>query len=593
MLKSGVGRSSSTLPPIFVRTKKFVPLPTLEKLSSCFVFLFTKNHFIMAKGSIISLMKGKLGQIVLYKVTNSNNKQTQGAREYVAEVANPQTAAQNAQRMKLAPAANFYRGLAVILDHSWQGVKYGNDSRQYFMKMALSNANGSVFPFVLKGEKRFIPGEYPISRGSLAPVFVNDINANQQIISSLADNGDLDVTGPFASVVASLLQSNPTLAAQDQVTVVATYEHDDSYYPLYRRILLNVNDFGDTEAQSFQTICHKNGMEITSVDGQLAFRLGSLVGEGDDAEFQAISDVCVGAAIIISRRNGDGNQTSNWLRSAADLFVTDEFLAKWMSAEQYAAAIASYSKSTTATTSNYYLNQSGNENAGAPAIEQVSVASNVLFPQLTGTPFQLILSQVYDPSTNKSYYVIEETVDSWDTYRLLSTVATGTWVEMDSITKTAAPAGPAFEFKTRAQADAILGRDSSNPGRYPAPDHRIPEDSDFLSIITVDLPASATGTAGKVSAVLQKGEDNGYSIEIPIDRTSAGGSGYPQGCFEADGFEFTASPVQIIDADAFNTIRVALTEKAKAAMGGTDPTDVEVLGWAETKSAWPFLSFTF
>ena len=67
----------------------------LEKLSSCFVFLFTKKPTIMAKGSIISLMKGKLGQMVLYKVTNSNNKQSQGAREYVAEVANPQTAAQN------------------------------------------------------------------------------------------------------------------------------------------------------------------------------------------------------------------------------------------------------------------------------------------------------------------------------------------------------------------------------------------------------------------------------------------------------------------------------------------------------------------
>lgn len=546
----------------------------------------------MAKGSIISLMKGKLGQMVLYKVTNSNNKQTQGAREYVAEVANPQTAAQNAQRMKLAPAANFYRGLAVILDHSWQGVKYGNDSRQYFMKMALSNANGSVFPFVLKGEKRFIPGEYPIARGSLAPVFVNNINANQQILSSLADNGDLDVTGPFASVVASLLQSNPTLAAQDQVTVVATYEHDGSYYPLYRRILLNVNDLGDNEAQSFQTICHKNGMEITGVNGQLAFRLGSLVGEGDDAEFQPISDVCVGAAIIISRRSGDGNQTGNWLRSAADLFVTDEFLAKWMSADQYTAAIASYSKSTTATTSDYYLNQSGAENEGAPAYENVTVASNVLFPQLTGTPFQLVLGQVYDPSTNKSYYVIEETEDDWTTYRMLSSVATGTWVEMNHITKTAAPAGPAFEFKTRAQADAILGRDSSNPGRYPAPDHRIPEDSNFVGILSVDLPASVTGTAGRVSAVVVKIEEGSYDVEIPQIRVQ-GGAGFNQyEVMQADGFEFTPSPVKIIDAAAQTAVINALSAKFNEEYAGieldaTEPTPADGLA-----VDYPFLTFT-
>ena len=565
----------------------------LEKLSSCFVFLFTKKPTIMAKGSIISLMKGKLGQMVLYKVTNSNNKQSQGAREYVAEVANPQTAAQNAQRMKLAPAANFYRGLAVILDHSWQGVKYGNDSRQYFMKMALSNANGSVFPFVLKGEKRFIPGEYPIARGSLAPVFVNDINANQQILSSLADNGDLDVTGPFASVVASLLQSNPTLAAQDQVTVVATYEHDGSYYPLFRRILLNVNDLGDTEAQSFQTICHKNGMEITGVDGQLAFRLGSLVGEGDDAEFQAISDACVGAAIIISRRNGDGNQTGNWLRSAADLFVTDEFLAKWMSAEQYAEAIASYSKSTTATTSDKYLNQSGGENAGAPAIEQVSVASNVLFPQLTGTPFQLILSQVYNPSTNKSYYVIEETDDSWQTYRLLSSVATGTWVEMNAISKTAAPAGPAFEFVSRQQADAILGRDSSNPGRYPAPDHRIPEGSDFLGIVTVDLPASVAGTAGTVSAVAFKTEGGELAVAVPWKQNEGEGAPYPTSLFQAENFEFSVSPVEIADGQASDAVWSRLMAKAQEMFPAMEFDEIVGYDWEQILADYPFLSFTF
>ena len=565
----------------------------LEKLSSCFVFLFTKKPTIMAKGSIISLMKGKLGQMVLYKVTNSNNKQSQGAREYVAEVANPQTAAQNAQRMKLAPAANFYRGLAVILDHSWQGVKYGNDSRQYFMKMALSNANGSVFPFVLKGEKRFIPGEYPIARGSLAPVFVNDINANQQILSSLADNGDLDVTGSFASVVASLLQSNPTLVAQDQVTVVATYEHDGSYYPLFRRILLNVNDLGDTEAQSFQTICHKNGMEITGVDGQLAFRLGSLVGEGDDAEFQPVSDACVGAAIIISRRNGDGNQTGNWLRSAADLFVTDEFLAKWMSAEQYAAAIASYSKSTTATTSDYYLNQSGTENAGAPAIEQVSVASNVLFPQLTGTPFQLILSQVYDPSTNKSYYVIEETDDSWQTYRLLSSVATGTWVEMNAITKTAAPAGPAFEFISRAQADAILGRDNSSQGRYPAPAPVIPEGSNFLGVISANVPAAGNWLGGRVSAVLFKPTDTTMSVMIPAY--------YPNGqendCYpftEANRI-FTVSDTAIVfgDSTGQDAINAALQAAAQADFPALTFDECTNEDWSEVRNEYPFLSFEF
>ena len=54
-------------------------------------------------------MRGKRGNSVYYKLTNSNNKETQGERAYVGKVANPKTLQQAIQRVKLAPAVNFYR----------------------------------------------------------------------------------------------------------------------------------------------------------------------------------------------------------------------------------------------------------------------------------------------------------------------------------------------------------------------------------------------------------------------------------------------------------------------------------------------------
>ena len=97
----------------------------------------------MAKGPLfISTFTGKIGNVVGYNLKLSNDKVVQATRVYQPNVANPKTEPQAIQRMKLAPAVNFYRQLSRILDNAWQGQKYGNRSRQYFMSLALKQVIG-------------------------------------------------------------------------------------------------------------------------------------------------------------------------------------------------------------------------------------------------------------------------------------------------------------------------------------------------------------------------------------------------------------------------------------------------------------------
>ena len=134
----------------------------------------------MAKGNAISgNITGKKGSSIFYKVSNSNNKVTQGLREYQPVVTNPKTTSQAQQRMKLQPATNFYRGLSDVLDHSFEGQKYGGRNHSYFMKLAIGNADGINYPYLYKGDTNFVPGSYLVSRGSLGRVKVNFIERNR------------------------------------------------------------------------------------------------------------------------------------------------------------------------------------------------------------------------------------------------------------------------------------------------------------------------------------------------------------------------------------------------------------------------------
>ena len=92
----------------------------------------------MAKGiGLVGNFKGKVGNMVGYKLSDSNTGNTQGIRVYQPIVRNPKTSAQAEQRAKLAPINATYRALKMVIDRGNESKPYGNASRIAWLKKAL------------------------------------------------------------------------------------------------------------------------------------------------------------------------------------------------------------------------------------------------------------------------------------------------------------------------------------------------------------------------------------------------------------------------------------------------------------------------
>lgn len=288
----------------------------------------------MAKATgLTGNFKGKVGNIVGYQLKNSNNKVTLGVRTYVAEVANPKTELQAIQRMKMAPAINFYRQLQEILDNAWQGTKYGTKSRQYFMSLAMKQSTG--IPFLVKGDKKFYPGEYPVAIGSI-PSVQTSFDGSNAILTSLSMSEAFSNLGALSS---GLITENAQVRNGDKLTFIAVKKNaSGEYIPIYGSINL---DSASTE----------------NIDDVLPVVISELNQNGSNlrVEFQAnTGESIVAAAVVISRLDTSG-VTPQWQRSNSTLLCSDAYKADMMGAEKYAAAIASYMASGNYS-SDWYLN---------------------------------------------------------------------------------------------------------------------------------------------------------------------------------------------------------------------------------------------
>ena len=281
--------------------------------------------------------KGKIGNSIYYTIKNSNNKVTQGERIYQPNVTNPQSESQRAQRMKMKPATNFYAALSSILDHSFQGVKYGAMSRQYFLQQAIGKTQ-EVFPYLLKGENKFVPGPYLMSKGSLSSIAWG-IKDGELVINA-ATSETLNTT--IANISKALLDRNAFLKEGDQITLVAIFEMEErkvrSFVPVINRFLIDTNN--EVELDSVLTNLEtdqfgENGLSFIS------------------SGFSELAKLA-GACVIISRKNVDGGEV--WQRSTERMAISDRVYEMYMSPSAYADALESYKRTAASYDSDYYLN---------------------------------------------------------------------------------------------------------------------------------------------------------------------------------------------------------------------------------------------
>lgn len=170
----------------------------------------------MAKAlGIIGNIKGKVGNVVGYNLTDSNNKQTQGLRVYQPNVKNPKTAAQAEQRAKLAPINATYRALKMIIDRGNEGLPYGNKSRLAWLKEAF---NATHMPWYEKGAVVGYPVGCALTKGSLSPLSYQVMSDCIEIdCSGMTDSTPVNTVGAISTAI---LAGIPQVKAGDQLTFV-------------------------------------------------------------------------------------------------------------------------------------------------------------------------------------------------------------------------------------------------------------------------------------------------------------------------------------------------------------------------------------
>ena len=264
----------------------------------------------MAKGTgLIGNFKGKVGNTVGYKLSASNNGQTQGIRVYQPIVKNPKTAAQAEQRAKLLAVNATYRALKMVIDRGNEGLPYGNKSRLAWLKGALKAQN---MPWIEKGMLVGYPVGSQLTKGSL-PAIQYDMTTDVLIITveGVSAETTLNTVGAMST---ALKAAYPFLKDNDQITIVVGGPQNGS---------LNF------EVLSFQ-------INTTSTDALEGFS-----GAAGTIQFEPTNGGVAGA-LIVSRQGDNGEH----LRSNATLAISPTDLATApYDADSKAAAIASYQAS--------------------------------------------------------------------------------------------------------------------------------------------------------------------------------------------------------------------------------------------------------
>lgn len=304
----------------------------------------------MAKGNwLLGGVSGKVGDLVLSK---SNGKQVTRARNRNPK--NPKTSAQALQRMKFGALAAFYDAFATdVLDHSWQGVKYGGASHNFFYKAALSSSVKT--PAVAKGSNIFVPSNYPMARGILQPVnvqFQSDASMHTDIPFDWSANNSTSLQ----TFIDDFIAANPYYSGK-QLTFILVSLEDGNFIPNVARIIFDKSAYTAQELSKQVTDIVINGMYFTG-DEFLEARL-------DKTYTIQIAAGCV----IVSEWDG-----SAWTRSNSDLVLNEHVMPKdYFQGDSFSAALKTYMNSATANQnlSNKYLNGAGS----VPTTDIIPVSS--------------------------------------------------------------------------------------------------------------------------------------------------------------------------------------------------------------------------
>lgn len=293
-------------------------------------------------------------------------KGLQITKDRVTDVSNPQTQAQMEQRLKVPLVAAARSVLKTLVDHSFEGVTYGDESLKNFSSLNLQSGKLNVASYVPKGITDPGLADFIISTGSLTPYTVNNdgltlTNAvfairNTQTITvptgtafskKASEMTETEYANTFGVIISALgLEENA------QCTLLACYQGDGYDYTSstlgevighYHRFVIS-RIINTREKMSGWTGSLEDGAVHIS-DGYLDVRVSTDTANTVFVENVYKSSAKVEAACAIYSRQDD----NVWKRSSQRLVIlrkeTDHF--------DYADVISSYLKSSGSTSSKY------------------------------------------------------------------------------------------------------------------------------------------------------------------------------------------------------------------------------------------------
>ena len=292
----------------------------------------------MAKArQALSPWRGRAGGVV-YSVLNGN----QIMRSAPASVGNPKSDAQVAQRMKLAPAQNFYKQLEALVSlgfssHTFQGKKYGNANRLRFLQLAMMNNQG---PYVPKDTMDFIPFDYQVSEGSL-PAFTGRMYLYEDTarINEIADAiADVTITAENVEQWANAFGCN----VGDQISILTVDLVNGYYIPRVVRFLVQAGvDLNELANDYDISLWLPTGKTLATAS------FGSILIKGEGEA------ICA----VLSRQQANGE----FLRSSEYMHISTTIREKYYTPAALDAALRSYQDVKSANSTDPYYNNLGSQ----------------------------------------------------------------------------------------------------------------------------------------------------------------------------------------------------------------------------------------
>lgn len=296
---------------------------------------------------LLGQARGAVGDLVF---SRQNGKQITRSRARV--VKNPRTEAQMIQRIIQATVSQAYSRMAVICNHSFEGVKPGQDSMSFFTSKNLNTVRSrmveeirqgygldSVYAYTPISTNVYASNRFIISKGTLPEINLEAFSGN---VANLAVGGST-----YGDIIATL-----GLQRGDQLTFVATQgtTGERQVFSFARVILDPTNADGSAAALDTPFLA----------DGDV--NLPSPRNEGNFATLQLADGILsfnfsaqpiTGAAVIASRKNAAGN----WQRSNSTMEVYDANVAGWQYSMQDCLDLLA--TGGVETLSDRYLNNAG------------------------------------------------------------------------------------------------------------------------------------------------------------------------------------------------------------------------------------------